>query len=332
MRYFSWLKWASKLKLLLRQIIQNGAIFYVLALLVLLPVWFEPTMALKSTVQDTLFVIDISESMNVRDVNYPRPKTDRLTLAKLAVSASMASLPCGSRVSVALFAGDESVVLFEPLEICRHYAAIEQMVSMLNRQMRWVGDSKLTYALKTAILEAEERQMNLVVLTDGDEMPHRATPRIDELLTLRGKVKGVLLGVGGIVQQPIPHLDAQNQITGYWTAEEAVLQGNYPNLLADVKALSPGERARDGLLDEVTEHLSAYNTQTMQAVSGATQLALERINNASDAVRTLNQIEYQKEAIAERDARWIFGLVSVFLIILGWFWPQIYPRLFVTRL
>ena len=50
--------------------------------------------------------------MNVRDVDFPKPQTDRLTLAKLAVREGMASLPCGSKVSVALFAGDESTVLF----------------------------------------------------------------------------------------------------------------------------------------------------------------------------------------------------------------------------
>lgn len=332
MRKFSRLKLHRHLLVLMHQWIQNGAIFYILATLILLPVWFEPTMQLKSVVQDTLFVLDISESMNVRDVNYPKPKTDRLTLAKLAVSESMASLPCGSRVSVALFAGDESVVLFEPLEICRHYSAIEQMVTKLDRRMRWVGDSKLTYALKSAILEAEERQMNLVVITDGDEMPHRATPRIDELLQLRGKVKGMLLGVGGTVAQPIPHLNAQDEITGYWTQEEAVLQGNYPNLLADVKALNSGERAREGLLDEVSEHLSAYSTQTMQALSGATHLALTRIHKPTDAVSVLNTVNYQKEAISERDARWIFGLCAIFSLFIGWFWQPIYVRLFVNTL
>ncbi len=113
---------------------RNGTLCLLLAAAVLLPVWTSPTTQMHSQVQDTLFVIDISESMNVQDVDYPRAHTSRLQLAKETVRQSMASLPCGSKVSIALFAGDESVVLFEPLEICRHFPAIEQVVARLGYQ------------------------------------------------------------------------------------------------------------------------------------------------------------------------------------------------------
>ncbi len=155
----------QRLKLSMFHAWQNGTLFFILALLSLLPVWFEPQLPLKSVVQDTLFVIDISESMNVRDVDFPKPQSDRLTLAKLAVREGMAALPCGSRVSIGLFAGDEVVILFEPLEICRHFPAIEQVVTKLDSRMRWIGDSWVVRALVSAIKEAEKRKLNL---GDGD--------------------------------------------------------------------------------------------------------------------------------------------------------------------
>jgi mxaL protein len=274
-------------------------------------------------VQDTLFVIDISESMNVRDVDYPKPQTDRLTLAKLAVREGMASLPCGSKISIGLFAGDEVTVLFEPLEICRHFPAIEQVVSGLDRRMRWIGDSWVTNVLAASIVEADKRKLNLVMITDGDEMPQRSAPVVTELAKLRGKVKGVLLGVGGDALQPVPRLNQKDEVIGYWTREEAVLEGNHPNLLPTVRNLSPGEKAPDGMLDEVTEHISSFNKVFMQALSQASGFALVRINSPADAVNALKNSDYQKQAMAERDARWIFGLIAAVLILLGWFWQII---------
>jgi len=315
--------WRGHFRVHLRHAIQNGAIWYLLACLVLLPIWFEPQSQLQSVVQDTLFVIDISESMNVRDVDYPKPQTDRLTLAKLAVREGMASLPCGSKVSVGLFAGDEITVLFEPLEVCRHFPAIEQVVSGLDRRMRWIGDSWVTNVLTASIVEAEKRKLNLVMITDGDEMPQRAAPIVTDLAKLRGKIKGLLLGVGGDAFQPIPRLNQKDEVMGYWTREDAVLEGNHPNLLPMVRNLAPGEKAPEGTLDEVTEHISSFNKVFMQALSQASGFALVRINTTDDAVNALKNSDYQKQAMAERDARWIFGLSAIVLILLGWFWQNI---------
>lgn len=307
----------------LRHAVQNGSIWYLLAGLALFPVWFEPQTQLNSVVQDTLFVIDISESMNVRDVDFPKPQTDRLTLAKLAVREGMASLPCGSKVSVALFAGDESTVLFEPLEVCRHFPAIDQVVSGLDRRMRWIGDSWVTDALTVSIKEAKKRNLNLVYISDGDEMPARSAPIVTELSKLRGKVHGLILGVGGDALQPVPRLNQRDEIIGYWTREDAVLEGNHPNLLAAVRALAPGEHAPEGTLDEVTEHTSSFNKVFMQAISLASGFELVRINTPKDAVNALKNADFQKEAMAERDARWIFALIAMGFILLGWFWQKI---------
>lgn len=294
-----------------------------LALLALVPVWFAPQMSLDSVVQDTLFVIDISESMNVQDVDYPRPRSARLTLAKEAVKQSMAGLPCGSRVSIALFSGEEAVVLFEPLEVCRHFPAIEQILSRLNTQMRWIGDSWVVRALSSAIKEAEKRKLNVVMVTDADEMPRHASPRITDLIAFQGKIKGALWGVGGEAMQPVPKLNGNGQIIAYWTPEEAVIHGNYPNLLAYVKELPEGARAPEGALAEVSEYLSAFNRTLMQTLAETLQIPFVKINHPKDALYAMQDTSLQKQTKAQRDARWVFSLLAFFLVLLGWFWQQI---------
>ena len=326
LKHWSWRKALVHIRRWLHQSWRNGSLCLIIAAIVLLPVWFSPTTQMQSRVQDTLFVIDISESMNVQDVDYPRPHTSRLHLAKEVVRESMASLPCGSRVSIALFAGDESIVLFEPLEVCRHFPAIEQVVARLQTKMRWVGDSWVVRALVMSIKEAHKRQLNVVMVTDGDEMPHHSAPRLTDLLSLKDKAKGLLVGVGGEALQPVPKLDDQQQIVGYWTPEEAVMEGNHPNLLAYVKALQPGERAAVGALDEVGEHLSALNKPLLKAVAEASKFDFVHIQQPQQAVSALNNADLQKTSLAERDASWIFALTSIILFLTAWFWHRIFSQ------
>lgn len=302
---------------------RGGAGCYLLAALLLLPVWAEPTLKLPGKVQDTLFVLDISESMNVPDVEYPAPRMPRLELAKAAVRESMAALNCGSRVSVALFAGEDAVVLFEPLEICRHFPAIEQVVSRISTRMRWIGDSRIEAGLTHAINEAMARKLNVVFISDGDEMPHRSSPRITGLESLRGKVRGAVFVVGGDVPLPVPRLDGNDQVTSYWTPEEAVREGYHPNLLSVVELLAAGEKAPAGVLDEVGEHMSAASPGYMEILASAAGLEFRRLRKPGETAAIVSGATLTREALADRDARWIFGLLACLLALTGWFWPEL---------
>ena len=293
--------------------------FYLAAIMVLLPVWLEPSLALPGKVQDTLFVLDVSESMNVADVDNPAPHTTRIQLAKSAIREAMASLTCGSRVSLALFAGEDAVVLFEPLEICRHFPAMEQVVSRLDTHMRWIGDSRVAQGLSGAMKAAQSRKLNVVFVTDGDEMPHRSAPRLTEIQNERGKVRGVVMAVGGHAPLPVPKLNLQNEVIGYWTQEEAVKEGYHPNLLALVDGLEAGQHAPAGSLDEVGEHLSATNPAYLKRLANAGGLEFAKIDKVGDAVFAIQNPSLTRSAVAERDARWIFGLFAAALILVGWF-------------
>jgi mxaL protein len=318
--------WQAVGRRAVKQAWQNGNFWYAVALLSLLPIWFGPTMLADSVVVDTLFVIDISESMNVQDVDYPKPNTARLTLAKLAVREGMASLPCGSRVSVGLLAGDQTVILFEPLEVCRHYPALENVIMRVDTNMRWIGDSWIVKGFASAIKEANKRNLNVVMVTDADQMPHRLAPRITDLVDYQGKVKGILWGVGGEAPQPVPKLNQQHQVIGYWTREEAVVEGNYPNLLAYVKTLSPGESAPEGVLDEVQEHLSAFNPNLIKTLADVLTIDFAKVHAPKDAVHSIkNNTDLQVKAIAQRDARWIFAMLALLFVLMAWFWQHLTP-------
>ena len=233
----------------------------------------------------------------------------------------MADLPCGSRTSVALFAGDEAVVLFEPLEVCAHYPAIEKIVSQLQTRMRWIGDSWIVRGVKASLDAARQRNMQLVFVTDGDEMPHHEHPRVAELLPYKRQIKGLLIGVGNAQPQPVPHLTAAGEVARYWTPEEAVIQGNYPNLLAEVKALLPGATMPAEMAAEVREHQSQLNEPLMQQMASALDVRYLRAGRSQAAMAELSRLDRGNEIETAQDARWVLGGLAMILVLVSWFWP-----------
>ena len=290
-----------------------------LAALVLLPVFFAPRVALPGITFSYLFVIDVSESMNVRDVDARDPGESRLDRAKASVIAALASLPCGSRAAVALFAGTDAVTLFEPIEVCRHFPAIEQVVRNLDWRMAWDGDSRIEAGLINAIREAERRHLDLVFVTDGDEAPHVDVPRLSDLLSMRGPVKGWLLGVGSPEPHPVPRLDADNRVVGYWTAIDAAREGFHPNLVETLgQAQSAADLEKSGALDDVVEHRSALRAAYLKQLGTAAGLGYATADTSARLARLATDALLARKENAERDVRAVFGFAAALLIVIDW--------------
>ena len=264
-------------------------------------------------------MIDVSESMNVRDVDPADPNASRLDRAKAAAIASLAALPCGSRVAIGLFAGSDTLVLFEPLEVCRHYPAIEQTVQRIDWRMGWDGDSRIESAVVNALHEAGARALDLVFISDGDEAPHVVVPHLGDLLAVQGKVRGWLVGTGSLQARPVPRLDADNKVIGYWTAVDAVREGFYPNLSELVKqSASPAELERSGALDEVQEHKSALNEEYLKQIGAAAGLHYVKADSIGSVAAKITDPAIARHEPAERDMRIIFGLSAALLVMVGW--------------
>ena len=292
---------------------------FLLAALVLLPVFAMPRLALPGATFAYLFVVDVSESMNVRDVDSDAPNESRLDRAKSSVIAAMANLPCGSRISVALFAGVDTVTLFEPLEVCRHFPAIEQVVRNIDWRMAWDGDSRIEAGVVNALREAQQRGLDLVFLSDGDEAPHVEVPHFSDLLGMAGRTKGWLVGVGGLAEKPVPRLDADNNIVGYWSATDAAREGFHPNLVEMIDSAPPGtDLEKSGALAEVGEHRSAMRADYLKQLAKAGGLEYVAADQVSRVAGAAVAKVAERHERAERDMRIVFGLAAALLVALGW--------------
>jgi mxaL protein len=257
--------------------------------------------------------------MNVRDVDARDPNASRLDRAKASVIAALATLPCGSRAGLALFAGTDAVTLFEPIEVCRHFPAVEQVIRNLDWRMAWDGDSRIEAGLVNAIREAEKRHLDLVFVTDGDEAPHVEVPRLSDLLALRGGIRGWIVGVGSPEPHPVPRLDAQNRIVGYWSALDAAREGFHPNLVEVLgQGSSPAEIEKSGALDDVVEHRSALRAAYLAQLATAAGLGYETADTAGRVAQLASDAALRREENAERDVRAVFGLAAALLIVIDW--------------
>jgi mxaL protein len=186
------------------------------ALLVLACGLLVPPVRAERRVHDVLVVMDITASMNTRDVSAEGAATSRLDLEKRAAAALLTALPCGSRLSLGIFVEKVPFLLFEPLETCGNYAPLREEIGALDWRMGWDSESHIADALLASMRMAARLGSDLVFMTDGQESPPLWWTGMPKFSGVRGSVRGVIFGLGGNRLVPIPRYDSQNHQIGWY--------------------------------------------------------------------------------------------------------------------
>lgn len=308
-----------------------GPSFWLMAAAValLLPVYANPSRSVPGPTYEYLFVIDISESMNVRDQGLDDRRlagsaeaglsSSRIEAAKRAVALGLRRLPCGSRAALGLFADRETVMIFEPLEICEHYPAIERVVKSVDWTWAWAGNSQIDGGVVTAIEEAAARKLRLVFFTDGDQAPHRDAIRLDKLKARRGSAEGLLIGVGGEQERPVPKIDPDGEITGYWGPVDAIRNGFNPNMSTLLDGLEGG-----ATLDITVplEHLSALRDDRLREIARVGGLQYLLLEDDTRYLRALLQPGFARFDQTPSDLRPVFAFLAMLLLLSAWLLPD----------
>lgn len=250
----------------------------------------------------TVFVIDITQSMNVADMSLEGRPATRLDYTRALLARVIRELGCGHQVGIGIFTERKTMVLAAPLEVCAHYAALDDIVSAIDWRMAWAADSHLYYGVYSALDEVGRHWPGATVafFTDGHQAPPfhvGQTPRYD-----RGDrtPAGYLFGIGGAEPQPVPHVDADGKTTGYWTAEEAAAfppAGPRPTLsVADMeKARAEGQNLRNANSrrppGSESDYLSGRRDSVLEDIASVTGLTAEtRPPDAAAVVAALGRL------------------------------------------
>ncbi|MGQ9369561.1 vWA domain-containing protein [Azospirillum sp. ST 5-10] len=242
-----------------------------------------PALEVPRPAYDLLFVVDITGSMNARDETLDGRPASRLDFVKNALRTVVARLPCGSRAGLGIFTERRSFLLFEPVETCENFAAIDGAVASLDWRMAWEGDSRIASGLDDALAMAEAVGSSLVFLTDGHEAPPPPASAAAPSAAERRAVQGMLIGIGGTVPVPIPRFDDRGREVGFVRAEDVPHESRLGPPPADASS-RPGWHPRNAPFGAVpvmgTEHLTSVRETYLQSLAQRTALGYAHLTGA----------------------------------------------------
>ncbi len=258
-----------------------------LAALALIPVFAHPSISVPQPTLNDLFVVDITQSMNVRDYTIGGRLVDRLSYVKSALIDVVRKLPCGSSVGLGLFTGWQTAALFDPIEVCQHRREIEDVILHIDWRMTWAPQSSIGRGLRNALTlrAVGQDKASLVFFTDGNEAPP------DDLRWLgaqpserHNRPLGVLVGVGDLRPSTIPLLNQWGGMTGYFQC------GGQPCL-------------------------SSLKQDYLRKLGHALGLDYHRLGNGDELLKTLRAARYSDPRPARLEISWAFGASALALLV-----------------
>ena len=276
-----------------------------------------------------LFVLDITQSMNVSDLELNDVAITRHQFAKSAIETALRNLPCGSEAGLAIFTAHRTFLMFTPVEICEHYRALSDMLEKVDWRMAWQARSEVAKGLYSAIDTAQqiEGDTRLVFLTDGHEAPPLNRDIRPPFRAEPGSVTGFIAGVGGTVPNRIPHFDDHGNVVGYWSHEEVMQidihsRGRAATVQDEAMVgINMANIARRIMLGQ--EHLSSLRENHLQELAAQTGLDYVRVDSPLKFVETLRNEKYARRTPVLSDMGWIpatlaFVCLSYCLVVMPW--------------
>lgn len=285
-----------------------------LALLLLLGALLKPTIPFRHNIYTYFLVADISQSMNAADMQLNGKTVTRLAYMQNMMHEVVASLPCGTKVSVGLFAGNAVAAMYAPIEVCENFAAIEDTISHLDWRMAWSGNSRVRESLfvTAKVVRAMPEPAQVVYFTDGEEAPKLHAFNTKSLEEFQGGNDWIFVGIGTEDGVAIPKLSEDNQVIGYWSNESFAMQPG----IAQISESTLGVRddnVATGEYDRYTSKLAAEYLQSLSQEIGAKYI------QGDSTYTVLQAMKAQKPArrdIAPLPLDWILAALAG-LCVLG---------------
>ncbi len=269
-----------------------------------------PAIDVRRETVDAVVVFDITQSMDVQDVELDGRRASRLEFARESARRALRGLPCGSRVGWAAFTEYRTLMLLAPIEVCDNYGDLLATLSHVDGRMRWGNASEVSKGVFWALRAAKELAAKpaLVFVTDGQESPplgESGAPLFDDLAP--GQVHGWLAGVGGPAPMPIPRTDAEGRPAGFWRAQDVVQRSALPG--------KPPSH----------EQLSELHDTHLRALAAQVGFDYATLDDAGTLGRLLRDPRLARRVAVPTDVSWLPAALA--LALLAWHVrPDVRPR------
>ncbi len=277
----AWSDWRFRLRLAALAVLVGG--------LLLRPV------TTARAVYDVIAVLDITGSMNVRDQRLDGAPSSRIAMEKRAVRRLLSDLPCGSRLGLAIFVERQPFLLFEPVEACENFPALDAEIDAVDWRMGWDSESHIGQGLLAAIRMAGPLGADLVFMTDGQETPPVAWDGAPDFSHVRDSVRGLVVGVGGRQFSPIPKFDTNGR---------------------EIGVFKPGDvPSEQGGLFRGREHLSAVDEAHLQGLASQTGLEYRHLDGEGGLFAAYARQASPRVHPGHVDLRWIAASAALLLLL-----------------
>lgn len=287
------------------------------AFILLVIALFQPSIPLKRNIYSYILVADISQSMNVEDMGTESSPVTRIAHTQKMMHEVISALPCDTKVSIGIFAGVSVAAMYTPIEVCRNFAAINDTIDHLDWRSGWSGNSRIRESMLTLarVLRSFPEPAQVVYFTDGEEAPHLHAFNTRDLATFQGGDDWLFVGIGSDKGTPIPKLDEQNQLIGYWSGDSFAMQPG----IAQISESNIGVRDDNVAGSESDRHLSKLDETYLKGLATEINAKYVRGSNSQSILSAMAKQKPAKRDIAPYKIDWILASLAGVLLLLAYF-------------
>jgi len=286
------------------------------ALLLLVIALFNPKIPIKRDIYSYMLVADISQSMNTVDKTLNGKPVSRIAFMQDVMHRMIGELPCGTNVSMSLFAGVSVAALYTPIEVCENFDAINDTIDHLDWRTAWSGNSRVRASMTTLAktIRSFPEPAQVVFFTDGEEAPKLHVFNRSDLTAFQGGEDWLFVGIGSDVGTPIPKFDEHNQLIGYWSGDSFAMQPG----IAQISESNLGVRDDNVAGGTSDRYLSKLDEEYLKELAKEVNGLYVRGNDVHDVLSAMKKQKPVRKDKAGFEIRWILAGLAGILFILAY--------------
>ena len=292
----------------------NGEVVLLIsALIMLLIAIARPSINTMRVQQNYLFVVDVTQSMNVKDMSWSGTPITRLEYAKQLLKESIKTLPCDSQVSLGIFFKTTATLLYTPIETCSNYHLLWDTIDHLDWRMASQGNSNIRIGLlsiASLLVTGNDTISQVIFMTDGQEAQPLNVFTKTSLTDWQDKRPWLIVGLGGNKPTPIPKLDTKNAVLGYWSTDAIKL-----NPASNVDEGHNGGRDNSIATEPYEYYFSRLEEPYLKELAADIGAQYIKAGTSQQLIAALNKQPSSMQFQAKFALNWIFASLALLLMI-----------------
>ena len=283
------------------------------ALIFLIIAISQPSINIQYLQKNYLFIVDVTQSMNVQDMALSGKPISRLEYAKQLLKDTVKTLPCGSQAGLGIFFKTTATILYAPIETCSNYNIFWATIDHLDWRMASQGNSNIRVGLlstATYLATSNADISQVIFMTDGQEAPPLNIFTKISLADWQDKHQWLIVGLGGYKPIPIPKLDAKNAVIGYWSNDAIKL-----NPASNVDEGHNGGRDNSIANESYEYYLSQLDEPYLKELASDIGAQYIKTSSSEELIKAINKQSSSTQFRTKLALNWVFALMALLLII-----------------